>query len=172
MPDYDIFIKGLIIGCSRVGKNSILQCETVAPGETNNKFPYYNPGSTSNFQVKKYHLSNGKSIEGQWWCCSAVAADNDGTDAGDYTYSKKIVLSPSEISWNVYPNVSDSKFNFLCSGIPIDLKIYNTSGEKVFQKKNIEPGALILELNNPSGVYFISVVQNGKTSLQKIVIKK
>ena len=102
----------------------------------------------------------------------SVAANNDGTDDGDYTYSKKITLSPSEISWNIFPNVSDSKFNFLCLGIPADIKIYNASGEKVFEKKNVAVGTNSLELNQPSGIYFVSATQNGKTSVQKILIAR
>jgi hypothetical protein len=103
---------------------------------------------------------------------ASVAANNDGTDDGDYTYSKKITLTPSEISWDVYPTISSSQFNIHCSGMPIDLKIFNTSGEKVFEKKNLDTGTQHLELNQRNGIYFISAVQNGKTSVQKIVIAK
>ena len=102
----------------------------------------------------------------------SVAANNDGTDDGDYTYSKKITIEAPSVFWNVYPNVSSSLFSIQCSGMPADLKIFNSSGEKVFEKKNFEIGTQNLELNQPGGVYFISAVQDGKVSVQKIVIAK
>ena len=105
----------------------------------------------------------------------SVAANNDGTDAGDYTYSARIMIEappPPAISWSVYPNLSSSLFSVQCSGMSIDLKIFNAAGEKVFEKTNLETGTQGVELNQPSGVYFISAVQNGKTSMQKIIITK
>jgi hypothetical protein len=103
----------------------------------------------------------------------SVSANNDGTDAGDHTYSKKIVLDAPSVSWSVYPNISSSEFRIQNSGAEIQqLKIFNASGEKVFEKKNMEPGMQSVELNQPNGVYFISTVQDGKTSVQKIVISR
>jgi len=103
----------------------------------------------------------------------AVAANNDGTDAGDNTYSKRITLESPVVSWSVYPNVSSAVFSIQSSGMQIEkLKVYNSYGEIVFKKTNLEPGTLNLELNQASGIYFISAVQNGKTDVQKIVITK
>ena len=102
----------------------------------------------------------------------SVAANNDGTDDGDYTYSKKITLRAPSVFWNVFPNVSSSNFSIQSSGMSVEnLKVYNSSGEMVYEKNNIEPGILNLELHQ-AGVYFISAVQNGKTSVQKIVISR
>lgn len=104
---------------------------------------------------------------------ASVAANNDGTDAGDYTYSKRITLDPAAVSWSVYPNMSSSGFSVECSAMPIEnLKIYNSTGNNVFEKTNLVPGTLNLQLNQPCGVYFISAVQNGKTEVQKIIINK
>lgn len=103
----------------------------------------------------------------------SVAANNDGTDAGDYTYSKKIRLDALSVSWSVYPNISSSEFRIQNSRAEIQqLKIFNSNGEKVLEKNNIDPGTLNLQLMNPGGVYFISAVQDGKTSVQKIVISR
>lgn len=103
---------------------------------------------------------------------ASVAANNDGTDDGDYTYSKKITLDAPLNSWSVYPNASSSVFNIMSSGMPIEIKIFNSSGEKVFERKNIESGTQSLELAQPNGIYFVSAIQNEKTSVQKIVISR
>jgi len=86
---------------------------------------------------------------------ASVAANNDGTDAGDYSYSKKITLASPAVSWSVHPNVSSSMFSIECSAMPLDIKLFSASGKKVFERKNIEPGTQFFELNEPNGVYFI-----------------
>lgn len=102
---------------------------------------------------------------------AAVSANNDGTDAGDYSYSQKIVLNAPQVFWNVTPNVSGSAFTLQSFGAPISvLNLYNAEGKKVHEQKNIAPGTLNLELHQPPGVYFVSAVQNGKTSVQKLII--
>lgn len=104
---------------------------------------------------------------------AAVSANNDETDAGDYSYLKKVVLSAPQIFWNTIPNVSASAFMIQSSGAPLSsLNIYNIEGEKVYERHNIDPGILSIEINCSSGVYFISAVQNGKTSVQKIIISR
>ena len=107
---------------------------------------------------------------------ASISANNDGTDAGDYAYTKKITLDAPPVipvSWSVFPNVSNSTFIILCLGMEMEsLKIFNSSGEKVFEKSNLEPGTLNLELNKPSGVYFISAVQNGKNKVQNFLIAR
>lgn len=104
---------------------------------------------------------------------ASIAANNDGTDAGDYSYTKKIMLDAPQTSWSVYPTISRSEFKVQSSGLVIRvLKVYSSSGEVVYEKNNIEPGTLNMELLLPSGVYFISVSQNDKTEVQKIVISR
>ena len=51
---------------------------------------------------------------------AAVAANNDGTDSGDNTYSKRIALDAPAIYWSIYPNVSSSMFTIQSSGMPVD----------------------------------------------------
>ena len=103
----------------------------------------------------------------------SVAANNDGTDDGDHTYSKKITLNAPSIFWNIFPNVSVGTFSIKSSGAELQsLKVFNSSGEKVFEKTHMEPATFNLQLSEPSGIYFLSVTQNSKTAVQKIIISR
>jgi len=105
---------------------------------------------------------------------ACISADNDGTDMGDYCFTRTLALNAPPVvadGWNIYPSASSSIFNVQCFGTAIEcLKIFSTDGKKVYEKNNIEPGTSNCELNNPCGVYFVSVTQNGKTETGKIVI--
>jgi hypothetical protein len=80
--------------------------------------------------------------------------------------------------FTVYPNPANSSDGFSIS-IPqkMDtalLEIYNTIGQKTFSKvfNNIE-NTLNVKTENilSSGIYYISITSNGKTSTQKLIIK-
>lgn len=104
---------------------------------------------------------------------ASIAANNDGTDAGDYTYTKRVVLDATPISWSIFPTLSTSAFTIQNSGSVIEqLKIYSSGGELVYEKGNVDEGLLSIELLKPSGIYFLSVTQNGKTDIQKLVITR
>ena len=104
---------------------------------------------------------------------ASVAANDDGTDAGDYSYAKKIILKAPLVSWNVFPNINTGIITVQSTGAEIQsLKIYNLSGELAYETKNLQPGTLTLELNKPSGIYFLSVTQDGKHNTQKMVISR
>ncbi|MBI1766787.1 MAG: T9SS type A sorting domain-containing protein [Bacteroidetes bacterium] len=103
---------------------------------------------------------------------AVIEANNDGTDDGDYAYTRKISIAAPETFWKIFPTVSSSQFNVQSSELVIDLlKIYTSSGEIVYEKTNIEPGTLNLELSQ-SGIYFVSVSHDGKTEVQKILIAR
>ena len=104
---------------------------------------------------------------------ASIAANDDGTDAGDHTYTKQISMEAPAIFWSVYPSVSSSKFSVQSSGAPIlGLRIFNSAGDVVYSKADVEPGILSLELDLSPGVYFLSAIQNGKTEVRKIVISR
>lgn len=103
----------------------------------------------------------------------SIAANDDGTDEGDYAYSKKIILDAPSVSWNVTPTVSTGVFTVQSTGVSVqDFKVYNSSGAKVFERALIEPGLTNLQLQLPGGVYFISAIQNGETAVHKILISR
>ncbi len=103
----------------------------------------------------------------------SIAANDDGTDAGDYAYSKRITLDAPSVSWNITPTVSGGAFYLQSLGAPVqNFKVYNSSGQSVYERSSIEPGVTNLHLELPGGVYFISAVQNGKIEVRKIVISK
>ena len=41
---------------------------------------------------------------------ASIAANNDGTDDGDYCYTKKFTLDAPPVSWNVFPSVGSGAF--------------------------------------------------------------
>lgn len=105
---------------------------------------------------------------------AAVAANNDGTDSGDNTYSKRIALDAPAISWSVYPNVSSGVFTVSGLQSPVTAVIFNASGKLVYEVplSSKEENVVLLPSGLGQGVYFISAVQNGKTEVQKIIISK
>ena len=114
---------------------------------------------------------------------ACISANNDGTDMGDYTFTRKVMLdAPPAVSWNIYPTFSSGEFTVynLSTGqaglkSADQIQVYNSSGKYMFQKtincSNSSGETVNLNTAN-SGVYFVSVTQNGNTTVQKVVITR
>lgn len=83
--------------------------------------------------------------------------------------------SQNHISFSLYPNPSNGKFNIRVSEDLIDskLEIFNTLGQEVNDGVILNSGLNTINLENQlsTGVYFIKVSKEGKESTQKIVIE-
>lgn len=99
---------------------------------------------------------------------ASIAANNDGTDSGDHSYAKQLLLDSPQTAWNIYPTVSTGEFHFgQGSGT---LSVYNSSGEKVYSANSMKS---LLDLSaNPPGVYFVALAHDGKVEYKKIVISR
>lgn len=73
----------------------------------------------------------------------------------------------------LYPNPSEGKlyFNSSVHSGTSQIKIYNTTGETVFESEVSNPG-IEFELNQPSGVYFYQINTNSGTTSGKLIIVK
>lgn len=69
---------------------------------------------------------------------------------------------------NVYPNPTSGQFTIELSS-PADLSVINVVGQEIIKEK-LQAGKHNLDLGNEArGIYFVSVVQNGKTSIVKLL---
>jgi hypothetical protein len=119
---------------------------------------------------------------------ATIAADNDGTDAGDYCYTKSVTLTSAltgitdtkiESGINVFPNPTADKITVdyvLEKPTTIKMQLFNTNGE-MLEDWPIEEQAqgkysktITLNKEYPKGIYFFSFIKNGKNYLKKISI--
>ena len=100
---------------------------------------------------------------------ASIAANDDGTDTGDHTYTKQLTLAAPSTEWSIFPSVSSGEFHLAqVEGI---FSVYNSSGQKIYSASSPKSGLLDLSANQ-TGVYFISVSHEGKTEYKKIVISR
>jgi hypothetical protein len=99
---------------------------------------------------------------------ASIAANNDGTDSGDHSYTKQLRLDSPETRCSIFPTVSAGEFN-LGQGIE-SICVYNASGEKVYTA--LSPKNALDLSANPPGVYFVSLKGDGKTEYKKIIISR
>lgn len=70
----------------------------------------------------------------------------------------------------IYPNPA-SDFLFVETKEAIAVKIFNTSGQLVLEEKQVKKDKAIDVSNLHSGVYLVQLIQNGKSSSQKLIIR-
>lgn len=89
----------------------------------------------------------------------------------DYKISNNEIVQTDLFS--VYPNPASENFSILLeqdSNIK-SVSIYDLNGKKVFITENIESPEIYFESNNiDPGVYFIVVISNNKTLVQKLIV--
>ncbi len=71
----------------------------------------------------------------------------------------------------VYPNPSSGQFTVSGLQFPVEMKVYNSMGQIVFQK-TVNRKQETLNLSEASGIYFLTVHSNSKTYHQKLIINK
>ncbi len=80
-------------------------------------------------------------------------------------------IADSELRFNIYPNPS-SEFLTLTFISPVKngtLNVYNLLGEKIFQTSVIQKELKLDFSKQPSGIYFIEAIVNGKRVVKKMV---
>ncbi len=108
-------------------------------------------------------------------------ADDSGDDTGDNIFTSTLTVGEyflgvdqptSEQDINIYPTVSNGTFTIKngAQDVSYDLSIYNVAGEKVFGK-TINSNIETLNLNVPSGMYFVYLQNGNKTTLKKIIVQ-
>ncbi len=98
---------------------------------------------------------------------ASIAANNDGTDSGDHSYTKQLMLEFHETALSVLPTLRPGEFYLEGQGA---LCVYNVSGEKVYSASSLKN---ILDLSDkPVGVYFIFLTRDGRTEYKKIIISR
>lgn len=103
-----------------------------------------------------------------------------GTDANGCSKSATVTQSVSACTgieallgsngtfMNVYPNPTSGQFTIELSS-PADLSVINVVGQEIIKEK-LQAGKHNLDLGNEArSIYFVSVVQNGKTSIVKLL---
>lgn len=82
---------------------------------------------------------------------------------------EKILLS-------IYPNPNNGKFTINMENINtqnaiFELEINNVVGQKVYSENISQPKTHLLDLNLPSGLYFVKLKSGNKTNTKKIIIQ-
>ena len=78
-------------------------------------------------------------------------------------------VEENEVSFGIYPNPAESELN-INSNAAFEYQMINSVGQVVMSGvANGNVKLNVSELNN--GVYFLKVVANGNTSVEKVVIK-
>jgi len=74
---------------------------------------------------------------------------------------------------NISPNPNNGEFNLVFSGISenLSLKIYSSIGQLIYSKIITESNYKIDLTQHPNGIYFIKLIQNGKTINTNKIIK-
>ena len=79
-------------------------------------------------------------------------------------------LNENEVSFGIYPNPAENVLNVRTNALSFEYQMINSIGQVV--KSGVANGNATLnvsELNN--GVYFLKVVANGNTKVEKVIIK-
>lgn len=100
---------------------------------------------------------------------ASIAANDDGTDSGDYTYTRQLTMDGPPATWSIFPTISSGEFHLI--QVEGACSVYNSSGQKIYSSSSLKSGLLDLSANQ-TGVYFVSVVHDGKAEYKKIVISR
>ncbi len=94
-------------------------------------------------------------------------------DAVRYTVSTNVNLSEkTKTEINVFPNPTTDIVNITSKKVIINLKIIDSSGKIIYQKKKIALRTFKIDLSNyNAGIYFIKVNTKDKVISQKIILK-
>jgi len=82
-------------------------------------------------------------------------------------------------SFNVYPNPNNGKFALILNTVPqepVTIRVTNLLGKVMFEERNVTINADFsknIDLSNlPEGIYILSVDNNRKVTMQKVIISK
>ncbi|WP_281232535.1 endonuclease [Flavobacterium gelatinilyticum] len=136
-------------------------------------------GGTANFAVdvtlrRKSTVTSPSTtfnLSAQWDSFSQDTCNNLGSKKVQTAVieEEEVISESNEIV--IYPNPSDGNFKveFGHSDIPYSIEIFSFSGQKVFEKQNNTSSEVSIE-NILSGIYFIKVTKEEKTTFKRIII--
>jgi hypothetical protein len=119
---------------------------------------------------------------------ATIAANNDGTDGGDYCYTKSLTLTAAtsglkendlNAEIKIFPNPVSNKINVsyvLEKQSVVKIQLHDISGRKLEewvsedQSQGTYNKTFLLSNNYSKGIYFLSFTKNGETFLKKIII--
>jgi hypothetical protein len=119
---------------------------------------------------------------------ATIAGNNDGTDSGDYCYTKSLTLTPFTLgidvndvntAMKIFPNPTNDKITIsyvLQKETSVIFKLTDGSGRKLEewisenQPLGVYDKILTFSKSYPKGIYFLSYKQNGKSHSKKIVL--
>lgn len=100
-----------------------------------------------------------------------VQAFYDTNLADECDPSVMSVNEVDEIEFDVYPNPSNGSFTIdtQINGA-YDVSVLDMTGRKVYSKQNFN-GKVTMDLNIPSGVYFVTINSDGMSLMKKLIIE-
>lgn len=152
----------------------------------------FRTGATNNFSIKATEISNFEDGTQIILKDSELTTETDITNGTPYTFASDAVSTPNRFSIifrnssittgldhnqsndksiSVYRN-SNSHIVVNCSSDIVgngNVSVYNAIGQKLTYKA-INSTSTVLEQNYTAGVYFVSVVANGKTITRKVIV--
>ncbi|MEL6987405.1 MAG: T9SS type A sorting domain-containing protein, partial [Bacteroidota bacterium] len=69
--------------------------------------------------------------------------------------------------FTVYPNPTSNYFNIFPFPQGSKIKVFNTSGQQVFESEQIGPYSLDL----PKGIYFVNIRSGNSNTIRKLLIQ-
>lgn len=111
--------------------------------------------------------------EGGYYKYSVYAVDANGSMSAPVSTIVLVEFTgveENEVSFGIYPNPAESELNINSNAASYEYQMINSVGQVVMSGvANGNVKLNVSELNN--GVYFLKVVANGNTSIEKVVIK-
>lgn len=90
---------------------------------------------------------------------------------GEAPFNPHVGLEENSLSFEVYPNPCEGQLHLSVSkGQSFEYSVYNTMGQNVANGQS-QGRETIVDLSQcPNGIYFVSVIQNGKKSVKKLLV--
>lgn len=132
-------------------------------------------GGTSNFAAnvtlrRKSTVTSPNTtfnISGEWDSYSSDTCSNLGSKNFEASAKTEIISESSDVK--IYPNPSDGNFFINNSNKEYSVEIYNSIGQKVYERKNTNSTTLaVTQLNK--GVYFVKITDDSKSTTKRIII--
>jgi hypothetical protein len=80
------------------------------------------------------------------------------------------IIEANELKVQVYPNPTDNRVYVKGILSDAEMDLFSVEGRKISSFK-LSSDSSYIDLNLPSGMYLMQIISEGKSSVQKIVIK-
>ena len=119
-------------------------------------------------------ITNGKSTGYVSSINTFYTVENQVFDAICAYFNQSLKQADNTIDGvHIYPNPTDGKCLIKLNEIPLKIEIYNTIGETIIKKSNIQSKELDIDLQNySSGIYIIKITNSDNKNVIEKIIKK